>query len=97
MNHISCLTISACKLLGFLSRISKYFKNESVLKISYYYKTRNKLEYCFVIWNLFTKKYIDTVEKVQKMFLRYKYYLHSNTYPLTDNYVWWLFQIFEFQ
>jgi hypothetical protein len=87
VNHILYISMSACKLLGFLYRMSKYFRNECVLKLLYFSLVRSKLEYCSVIWNPYTKKYSEIIEKIQKRFLRHMYYIRYRVYPIMENHI----------
>lgn len=83
--HIDTIVKKAYKLLGFIMRLSKCFKNAKTLKILYCTFVRSQLEYASQIWNPRYSKYIDRIENIQKRFIKFlcfhqKIPYHSNDY-----------------
>lgn len=83
--HIDSIVKKAYKLLGFIMRLSKCFKNVKTLKILYCTFVRSQLEYASQIWNPRYSKYIDRIENIQKRFIKFlcfhqKVPYHSNDY-----------------
>ena len=70
-HHINEITSKAFRMLGFLIRTSKWFRNLST--IIYLYKTlvRSQVEYAAVIWSPHYNIYIEKLEVVQRHFTRY--------------------------
>lgn len=68
--HIEAIVNSAFKMYGFVMRSSTEFKRTSTYL--YLYKTliRSQLEYAVPIWNPFYQKYVVSIERVQRKFLR---------------------------
>ena len=69
--HINNIVNSAFKMLGFLKRNSRDFKNEKTLITLYKSFVRSKLEYCSLIWDPLYENHINQIERVQKKFLRF--------------------------
>ena len=68
--HVEARVSKARKMLGFISRSTKPFKNIKVLKILYASLVRSQLEYSTIIWNPFYANHISAIERVQHKFLR---------------------------
>ncbi|KAE9534095.1 hypothetical protein AGLY_008831 [Aphis glycines] len=69
--HIAMITSRAFKVLGFIMRLSKYFKLSKSLKSLYYALIRPILEYGSVVWDPYTVSDINQLERVQHRFLRF--------------------------
>ena len=69
--HITEITNSALKLLGFITRNTKHFRNIFALKNLFCSIVRSRLEYASPIWSPYYKTYIQRLERVQRKFLRY--------------------------
>lgn len=70
INHINMITSKAMKMLGFIIRISKDFKNIHTLKLLYTTLVRSHLEYNSSIWNPFYKSHAISIERIQHKFIR---------------------------
>jgi hypothetical protein len=69
-SHIDKSCTKALKCLGFLIRCTKEFNDEHCLKTLYVLLVRPLLEYCSVLWNPTQIGYIESLDRVQKRFLR---------------------------
>jgi hypothetical protein len=76
----------ALKMLGFLFRTCKDFRNVNSLKIIYFSYVRSHLEYCSQVWNPTKITYSAELEKIQRKFVRFLYFknLIPNNSPFTD-------------
>jgi len=82
--HVDHICVKSLRTLGFLIRNTKEFKNEQCLKTLYISLVRPTLEYCSIIWNLSQVGLMESLEHVQRKFLRliaYKRRMHSNIHP----------------
>lgn len=79
-DHIIEISESAYKTLGFLCRSSSFFKNISTFKLLYFSLVRSRLEFGFLIWYPFHYYLIETIEQVQKKFLRFLYFKEFGIY-----------------
>lgn len=68
--HYNNIKSKAFRMLGFLYRQTQDFNNPHVLKLLYYSYVRSHLEYCSVVWSPQYQNHIDTLESVQRKFLR---------------------------
>lgn len=71
IEHISYTVSKASKVLGFVFRVAKHFRQVSCLKALYCSLVRSTLEYCSVVWAPFYQNGIERIEKVQRKFTRY--------------------------
>jgi hypothetical protein len=69
--HIHEITKKAYKMLGFLMRTSKHFKNIKTHVLLFNSLVKSQLNYCTIAWNPKYQKYIDQIEDIQKKFVRY--------------------------
>ena len=69
--HINDITSKSFRLLGFLKRVLKPFKDRSVLLTLYLSLIRQKLEYASFIWAPKAKSMCDKIERVQKKFFKF--------------------------
>jgi hypothetical protein len=86
--HFKYCYNKALKMLGFLFRVGKDFRNLRSLKIIYFAFVRSHLEYCCQVWNPSKITTIAELEKIQKKFVRFLF--HKNlipgiTYSTLDN------------
>lgn len=72
--HIDNIVNQSLRMLGFILRITKSFKNIKTLVILYNALVRSKLEYCCQIWGPYYDIYIEQLERVQRKFTRALYY-----------------------
>lgn len=79
--HISKVTNDAFRMLGFVIRNSKHFKNEQTFKTLYFSFIRSKLEYCSVIWSPTYHKFVKEIERVQIKFIRFLHFKLTGNYP----------------
>lgn len=75
--HIDTITSKAFKILGFVLRNTKEFKQVQTIILLYNSLVRSCLEYCCVVWNPHYKKYIERIEKIQKKFVKILAYRHN--------------------
>lgn len=70
-DHISTVCGKALKMLGFIIRTCKPFRNVTAIKTTYYSLVRSHLEYGVQVWNP-TQIYLsDQIERIQKRFVRF--------------------------
>lgn len=81
-DHISHITASAYKILGFILRSIKDFNNVETCKFVFCALTRSKLEYASVIWSPNTNVQILALERVQRRFLKSLHCRFYGTYPV---------------
>ena len=79
--HISFVTSSAYKMLGFIKRNCKQFNNIDSLKLLYTSLVRSRLEYGATIWYPYYAIHQQSIEKVQRNFAKYLLYKISGEYP----------------
>ncbi|CAK1598182.1 unnamed protein product [Parnassius mnemosyne] len=79
--HISALAIDCYKRLGFVLRNAREYQNREVIKQLFNTLLRSKLESAACVWNPYESKYVLTIEKVQKAFLRFLYKKNYGYYP----------------
>lgn len=84
--HIDNMVSRAFRLLGFVIRNSCNFKNEKTLVRLFNVYVRSVIEYASLIWSPLYDVHINTIEKVQKKFLRYLYYKKYNIYSFDISY-----------
>lgn len=80
-NHISQVTSSALKMLGFIIRNCTSFSNEIALKTLYYSYVRSKLEYCSLVWYPYYTYHKNVIENVQRRFLKFLSFKVDGFYP----------------
>jgi len=68
--HIAHIVSKAYKNLGFVLRNTRDFKNIYSLKLLYTTLVRPILEYCSPLWSPYQQGRINSLEKIQKCFLR---------------------------
>lgn len=71
INHINEVINKANKMLGFIIRISKPFRNIKTMYSLYTTYIRPHLEYCTLIWAPFYQCHIDRIESVQNKFFKH--------------------------
>jgi hypothetical protein len=76
--HIQEITKKAYKMLGFLIRTCKDFKNIKSHVLLFNSFVKSQLNYCTVAWNPIYQKYIDQIEDIQKKFVRYLAHKFNN-------------------
>ncbi|KAG6460286.1 hypothetical protein O3G_MSEX011890 [Manduca sexta] len=69
--HMDQIIKTSWRLLGFLKRVGKDFKNPNTLIVLYNSLVRSNLEYASPIWNPTYNKHVIRVERVQRNFTRF--------------------------
>jgi hypothetical protein len=69
--HIEELIVRAARMLGFVRRVGKEFKDPYTLKTLYVSFVRSVLEYAGIIWNPYYAVHANRIEAVQKKFIRF--------------------------
>jgi transcription elongation factor Elf1 len=80
--HIEAISKKAYRMLGFLIRSCKDFKNIKSHTLLYESLVKSQLNYCTVAWNQKYQKYVDHIEDIQRRFLKYmslKFNIHPET------------------
>lgn len=72
--HINFIYNKALKMLGFLFRVCKDFRNLHSLKTVYFSYVRSHLEYCCQIWNPSHNHHEILLEKIQRKFVRFLFF-----------------------
>lgn len=68
--HCASIVQKSNKLLGFICRVTKQFKNYQSVIILYKALVLSRLEYACIVWSPIYKVHIDLIESIQKRFLR---------------------------
>jgi hypothetical protein len=69
-SHISSLVVKASRMLGYIRRIGKKFRDSYTLKTLYNSFVRSHLDYASVVWNPYYGVDLKRIEAIQKKFLR---------------------------
>lgn len=85
IEHIDNIITRSWKMLGFVKRVCKDFKNIHTLKIIYNALIRSNLEYASTIWNPIYEVHSLRIERIQKNFTRHLAY-KSRDCPRTADY-----------
>ena len=72
--HIEFIVSKASRMLGFIYRSTKCFKDNFVLLALYKSYVRSRLEYCSSIWSPSQQYLINKIERVQKRLIRWMCY-----------------------
>lgn len=70
-SHIEHIYNKALKMLGYLIRTCRDFRNVNAIKTVYYAYVRSHLEYCSQIWNPSQSNHTQLLEKIQRKFTRF--------------------------
>ena len=81
--HISTITSKANRTLGFLRR-NLQVNNQQLKSQAYKKLVRPTVEYASTVWDPYTKKNIDQLERVQRRAARYVHNSYYNTSSVTD-------------
>lgn len=79
--HVNNIRQSSFKNLGFVIRNSTGFDDVYTLTLLFNSFVRSKLEYASLIWNPSYLTYIDSLEVVQRRFLKYLSFKEDGLYP----------------
>lgn len=80
--HIDYICSHAAKMLSFIIRNTRGFKNIESLKILHYAYVRSKLEYCSVVWDPHYNIHIMCLERIQRRFCKFLYMVRHGAYPV---------------
>ena len=69
--HVTKIVNKALRMLGFIKRTLKPFRNTTVFMVLYNSYVRSRLDYCSPVWSPDAKYLIDKVERVQKRFIKH--------------------------
>lgn len=70
-SHINNIINTALKILGFIKRFSRDFRNPVTLRVLYTSLVRAHLKYATVIWCPYHREHVNSLESVQRRFLRF--------------------------
>lgn len=73
IHHINSMVGGAFRMLGFIKRSCRYFRNSKAIIQLYNAYIRPKLEFSSIIWDPIYQNQISQIERVQKKFVRYLY------------------------
>lgn len=79
--HINQLTSNCFRLLGFIFRNTGDFSKEHTFKILFNSLVRSRLEYSATVWSPFYQLHIESLEKIQRRFLKYLSFKLDGSYP----------------
>ncbi|XP_045455269.1 uncharacterized protein LOC123664948 [Melitaea cinxia] len=68
--HFNAISAKALRMLGFILRNTREFKQSDTIILLYNALVRSSLEYCSVVWNPGYRVHIDRIERIQRKFLR---------------------------
>lgn len=81
--HIDSITDRSYKMLGFILRLSKLFKNPNTLVMLYTSLVRSTLEFASPVWNPKYTQYVNNIERIQNKFIKHLRYKYNNNYICT--------------
>lgn len=79
--HIQSITANSFKTLGFIIRCSRNISDIDAIKSLYYAFIRSRLEYASTIWSPNYNVHTNTLENIQRRFLKYLSFKLDNVYP----------------
>jgi Reverse transcriptase (RNA-dependent DNA polymerase) len=71
ISHIDALISKASKMLGYIQRIGREFKDPYTLRSLYFAFVRSSLEYACCIWSPFYEIHKRRIENIQRRFVRF--------------------------
>lgn len=80
--HVNIISNEASKTLGFIIRNSHDFNDLYIPKLLYQSFVRPKMEYSSIIWHPKYEIHKQTLERVQRRFLKFLSYKADGTYPI---------------
>ena len=83
-DHVDYIVNKAFRMLGFILRISKEFKNTSTVILLYNSMVRTILEYSSTVWNPQYGQYIDKLENLQNKLFKYLKYKNNSSDETVD-------------
>ena len=82
--HINNINCKALKMLGFVIRTTKDFKNTDCMFLLYFAYVRSILEYCTLVWDPYYNIHISALENIQRRFCKYVYFRKHGIYPVRN-------------
>lgn len=79
--HIQAITNESLKMYGYIARSSRHFTDTETLKMLYVAYVRSKLEYASLVWNPGYAVHTNTIESVQRKFLKFLSFKVDGIYP----------------
>lgn len=79
--HYDYISNRSIKMLGFIIRNTRNFTNIDCLKTLYFAFVRSCLEYCTVVWSPHYNVHIQAIERIQRKFCKYMYFIKYKRYP----------------
>jgi hypothetical protein len=70
-SHIDSLIVKASRMLGYIRRVGKEFRDPYTLKTLYNSFVRSHLDYASVVWNPYYGVHLKRIEAIQKKLLRF--------------------------
>lgn len=80
-SHIMNVCSDAFKALGFVMRVSKYFKDISLIKSLYFSYVLSKIEYAALIWHPIYACEAIALDRVHRRFLKFLSFKIDGVYP----------------
>jgi hypothetical protein len=71
IQHIDSLISKASKMLGYIQRVGREFKDPYTLRSLYFAFVRSTLEYACCVWSPFYEIHKRRIENIQKRFVRF--------------------------
>ena len=81
IEHVRKISTSAYTSLGFVIRNSREIQELAVVKLLYYALVRPRLEYSSVVWSPIYQIHCNSLERVQRRFLKYMAFRQDGVYP----------------
>lgn len=79
--HINNIVSAASKTLGYITRVTKDFRNIRVMRLLFMSLVAPKLEYASLVWSPMYRKHVNVLEQIQKRFLKYLSWKVDGVYP----------------
>lgn len=80
-SHIEGTIASTSRMLGFVLRSCKHFSRSSTMMRLYFAFIRSKLEYAGLIWSPIYQNHKNSLENIQRRFLKYLWRTEFGHYP----------------
>lgn len=94
IKHVDKITSHAYKILGFIIRSGREFKDPNTLIHLFKTLVRPILEYCSIIWSPYTQGLVDEVERIQRKFCKFvSYFMYTKGVHLSTEEVYRHFKL----
>lgn len=80
-NHIANTISVSYRTLGCILRKGKNLRDTKTLKLLFTTFVRSKMEYASIIWSPYYACHVASIERVQRIFLKYLWYRQFGIYP----------------